>query len=107
MEADHIGFFLMADAGFNPEQALEVWAMMAGEESGASSALQFLSSHPASAERLEALRALLPEAKERYKRATSKPKRSKKRSSKNEQIAEPPAPASNQPSFEDDSFAVN
>jgi predicted Zn-dependent protease len=108
MEADHIGFFLMADAGFNPEEALEVWAMMAGDESRSEAALQFLSSHPASAERLEALRALLPEAKERHKRATTKSKRSKKGSNKSTAPKEdPPPPPVNQPLKDDDSFALN
>jgi predicted Zn-dependent protease len=107
MEADHIGYFLMADAGFNPEEALEVWAMMAGDESRGDGALQFLSSHPASAERLEALRALLPEAKERHKRATTKSKRSKKSVNNNPAPKDPPPSASKQPAQEDDSFAVN
>jgi predicted Zn-dependent protease len=81
--------------------------MMAGDESRSDGALQFLSSHPASAERLEALRALLPEAKERHKRATTKSKRSKKSVNNNSAPKDPPPSASKQPAQEDDSFAVN
>lgn len=68
-EADHIGFFLMADAGFDPNDALSLWSRMANDSSTAGAGLQFLSSHPASEERLETLRAMLPEAEERYRRA--------------------------------------
>jgi predicted Zn-dependent protease len=61
-EADHIGFFLMADAGYDPRAALKFWRRMSENSIGGSGALSFLSSHPDSEERIEALRALLPEA---------------------------------------------
>jgi predicted Zn-dependent protease len=61
-EADHIGFFLMADAGYDPRAALRFWRKMSNNSIGGSGALSFLSSHPDSEERLEALQALLPEA---------------------------------------------
>ena len=74
IEADQIGFFLMADAGFDPNDALRLWSKMASMDGGYGGGLQFLSSHPASDERLEQLRALLPQALERY-RQTQKPAR--------------------------------
>jgi predicted Zn-dependent protease len=64
LEADQIGFFLMADAGYDPNEALTIWSTLASSDGGSS--LQFLSSHPANDERLEALRALLPRAVRRY-----------------------------------------
>lgn len=71
LEADQIGFFLMADAGYDPNEALAIWSTLSADNGG--SALQFLSSHPANEERLEALRALLPRAVRRYEDAIRKP----------------------------------
>jgi Zn-dependent protease with chaperone function len=70
LEADQIGFFLMADAGYDPNEALAIWSTLSADNGG--SALQFLSSHPANEERLEALRALLPRAVRRYEDAIRK-----------------------------------
>jgi predicted Zn-dependent protease len=68
LEADQIGFFLMADAGYDPNEALAIWSTLAADNGG--STLQFLSSHPANDERLEALRELLPRAVQRYEDVT-------------------------------------
>jgi predicted Zn-dependent protease len=78
MEADHIGFFLMADAGFDPRQALSFWTKMSYSPETAGMPLTFLSSHPNSADRLQALQTLLPEATARYERTRSRPKRNTK-----------------------------
>ncbi len=65
LEADRIGLFLMADAGFNPEKAPNVWMRKARKNS--SSALDsLLGTHPPSAERAAALLQLLPLAKPRF-----------------------------------------
>jgi predicted Zn-dependent protease len=89
-EADQIGLFLMADASYDPRNALSLWSVM-NERGGDLGPLTFLSSHPASSERLTELEALLPQAMERYHVATSfKPRAKGKR------------PAQ----FEPDSFAV-
>lgn len=66
-EADHIGFFLMADAGFDPHEALHFWTRMSQSGQAGYPALSFLSSHPNTEDRLVALRALLPQALSRYK----------------------------------------
>jgi hypothetical protein len=71
LEADHIGFFLMSDAGYNPEEALAFWQRLSSADGGGGGGLQFLSSHPASEERLAELGRLLPEARERYQRGRS------------------------------------
>ena len=65
LEADHIGLFLMADAGFDPREAIALWTTLA-QSTGDSGYLSFLSSHPSSQERLEQLEGLLPAAIERY-----------------------------------------
>jgi len=92
IEADQIGFFLMADAGFDPRDALDFWSRMSATANAGSEVLSFLSSHPDSEDRLQALQALLPEALERQRRALAP--RSKRRKAK-----APAAP-------EDDSFAI-
>jgi predicted Zn-dependent protease len=113
-EADHIGFFLMADAGFDPHDALSLWSKMADSPGSAGEPLQFLSSHPTSSDRLDALHALLPEALARYRNATAPPTswRPKRTSGGVNQAPrsdiaktpQPPAPTSNNSS--DDSFAI-
>ncbi len=65
-EADHIGFFMMADAGYDPREALRFWSKMARVENIDAPGLQFFSSHPATQERLEELETLLPEAEARF-----------------------------------------
>jgi predicted Zn-dependent protease len=76
LEADQIGLFLMAQAGYDPEDAVEFWTRVAMDPDFSGFALQFLSSHPSSEDRVELLRALLPEARQRYldvKNAAQKP----------------------------------
>lgn len=79
-EADHIGFFLIADAGFDPRDALAFWSTMSRTASSSPAGLSFLSSHPDSGDRLEALQILLPEALARYHQAISPHTHAKKRS---------------------------
>jgi predicted Zn-dependent protease len=66
LEADQIGFFLMADAGFDPRDAITLWSRMSQNPATSGSSLQFFSSHPASSDRLEELNQLLPQAMQRY-----------------------------------------
>lgn len=73
LEADQIGLFLMADARFNPDEAITLWSKMDQLGSGDLGPMSFLSSHPPNDERLEQLRALLPSAEERYRTAISLP----------------------------------
>lgn len=67
LEADHIGLFLMADAGYRPDAAVKFWERIQQNPSFASG-LEFFSTHPPPANRLESLRALLPQAMARYDR---------------------------------------
>ena len=66
LEADQIGLFMMADAGYNPSQALEFWERVKNDPGFASSPLEFMSSHPSSENRLANLRTLEDAARERY-----------------------------------------
>ncbi|KAE8392410.1 peptidase family M48-domain-containing protein [Aspergillus alliaceus] len=53
-EADEIGLMMMSRACFNPEAAVRLWARMQEAEQGAPP--QFLSTHPSSYNRMEAIR---------------------------------------------------
>lgn len=59
-EADIIGLELMAKAGFNPEQSVNLWQNMAAQGSGGTP--QFLSSHPVPETRIKTLQSKIPEA---------------------------------------------
>jgi metalloendopeptidase OMA1, mitochondrial len=68
LEADHVGLFLMADAGFDPRGAAGFWSRAANSSSrGLGLPLEFLSTHPDSAERLKKIEDLLPLAMTRYR----------------------------------------
>src|SRR5262249_41279318 len=58
-EADHIGLFYMAKAGYDPIEAVNFWANMGA---GASGGFTFLSTHPSPESRLAELNDWLPEA---------------------------------------------
>ena len=60
-EADELGLFLAADAGYDPREAVLLWQRM-GERGG--EPLEFLSSHPNSETRVRRLEALMPLARE-------------------------------------------
>ena len=91
-EADHIGFFLMADAGFDPSAALSLWSKMA--QNSSSGTLSFLSSHPTSESRLEDLKKLLPEAEFRYQQTAQRGLTKKQDTTKGRDL--PPSNSSSQ-----------
>lgn len=66
LEADIIGMHLMAEAGFNPEEALHFWERIQNVPYFSSGSLSFLSSHPSSEVRLANIRENLPQAMSRY-----------------------------------------
>ncbi|MFD2552314.1 M48 family metallopeptidase [Bizionia sediminis] len=61
-EADKIGLILMAIAGYNPEEAPNLWKRM-DAISGGQAPPEFLSTHPANASRISTLTSLIPKAK--------------------------------------------
>jgi len=60
-EADEIGLYLMAMAGYNPSEAAPFWARMT--KAGGSRPPAFLSTHPDPSKRSEKLKTLVPKAK--------------------------------------------
>jgi len=68
-EADHIGVMLMAQAGYDPQEAPRFWQRFGQLNAGAQQP-EFLSTHPADARRAADLLALLGEAKNYYSAST-------------------------------------
>lgn len=66
-EADQIGLILMAVAGYNPDEAAELWKRMAAN-SGGQAPPEFLSTHPSNESRISNLTKLAPAAKEEAKK---------------------------------------
>lgn len=72
-EADLLGLDLMASAGFNPEQSLQLWRNMA-KASGAKPP-EFLSTHPSGSTRLRTLGDRMQRAKRLYSEARANGRR--------------------------------
>jgi predicted Zn-dependent protease len=66
-ESDKIGLELAARAGYNPAAAISLWQKM--EAQGGASQPEFLSTHPASANRIAELRELTPKVMPLYNAA--------------------------------------
>ena len=61
-EADAIGMKLMAQAGYNPQEAINVWKKMNAKDSSGNTALgNIMSTHPSNDNRIKAMEKLLPE----------------------------------------------
>lgn len=66
-EADEIGLMLMAESGYNPEAAPQVWVKMSKVTGSSGGLLEALTStHPTNADRQANLQRLVPKAKEIY-----------------------------------------
>ncbi len=67
-EADHIGIIYMAQAGYDPREAVAFWERFAAynKQQGGGSTLSFLRTHPVDEVRIQQLQALLPEAEAEY-----------------------------------------
>ncbi len=70
-EADIIGLFYMADAGYDPRAAPAIWRRV-NERERDPGLLRYLSSHPTHRDRYRELERHLPEALERYERARNR-----------------------------------
>lgn len=66
-EADRIGLQLMAIAGYNPDEAAELWKRMKAN-SGGQAPPEFMSTHPSNDTRINNLTAWAPEAKAEAKK---------------------------------------
>lgn len=67
-EADRVGLMYMAKAGYDPRAAVRIWERAASGRSGGRSPLDMVSTHPNDANRMQALRELLPAAMAEYKK---------------------------------------
>jgi len=67
LEADKLGALYMAKAGYDPQEAVNLWVRFSKykAEKGAS-APKFMSTHPSDEKRIEELREFMPEAKKHY-----------------------------------------
>jgi len=66
-EADQVGLSYMALAGYDPREAVVFWERMSKQ--GGEQPPEFLSTHPSHGTRIQRLKALLPQATEKYQRA--------------------------------------
>ncbi len=66
LEADHYGLIFAAIAGYDPQEAIPFWTRMS--QLGGEKPPVFLSDHPADQDRIDKLKALMPEAMGYYKK---------------------------------------
>ncbi len=65
-EADHLGLFIAAAAGYDPRAAIGLWRRMTQSNEAPP---EFLSTHPSEETRIQKLQALMPEALSFYKQS--------------------------------------
>lgn len=73
-EADQLGLLLMAKAGFDPRESIQLWKNMEKNSEG-SAPPEFLSTHPSHETRIRRLRDALPEALTRFEQAQQQGRR--------------------------------
>jgi predicted Zn-dependent protease len=67
-EADELGLYLAADAGYDPHAAIGLWERMAAASQG-NAPPEFLSTHPSESTRIERLKSHMPKAEWYYSEA--------------------------------------
>jgi predicted Zn-dependent protease len=66
LEADHYGLIFAAMAGYNPQEAINLWERMEKASSGQRPP-EFLSTHPSEGHRIEQLQKYMPDAMKYYR----------------------------------------
>lgn len=70
-ESDRIGLMYMAQAGYDPNEAVRLWERMAAHAKGQQPP-EFLSTHPSHSTRIRRLKEWMPEAMAEYQKAQAK-----------------------------------
>jgi predicted Zn-dependent protease len=68
-EADEVGLYYMARAGYDPHEAVAFWQRMEQSSGNGAQPPQFLSTHPSHGTRMADLQAHMPRAEEEYARS--------------------------------------
>jgi metalloendopeptidase OMA1, mitochondrial len=68
-EADKMGLFYMARAGYDPQEAIDFWQRMSEATASGGAQPELLSTHPSDAARIAQLKQLLPAAEEEFRRS--------------------------------------
>jgi predicted Zn-dependent protease len=68
-EADEVGLYYMARAGYDPHEAIQFWERME-QSSSSPQPPEFASTHPSHGTRIERLKEHMPRAEEEYAKAT-------------------------------------
>jgi predicted Zn-dependent protease len=68
-EADEVGLYYMARAGYDPHEALNFWQRMEQSSSAGGQPPEFLSTHPSHGTRIEGLQSHMQRAEEEYARS--------------------------------------
>jgi metalloendopeptidase OMA1, mitochondrial len=66
-EADHLGLIYMAEAGYDPHAARDLWLRMAEAAKGRAKPPEFLSTHPSEETRVRQIEGWIPEALQHYR----------------------------------------
>lgn len=74
-EADRMGMVYMARAGYDPQEAINLWKIMLEVNKGKERPPQWLSTHPITENRIKELEEFLPEALEIYNDSDKEPNR--------------------------------
>jgi predicted Zn-dependent protease len=69
-EADRLGLFFMAMAGYDPHEAVGFWQRMIEQSKGQPKPPEFLSTHPADSTRIQNIQGFIIEAMDFYKPST-------------------------------------
>ncbi|MGD9874412.1 MAG: M48 family metallopeptidase [Kiritimatiellia bacterium] len=69
-EADRVGLFYMAKAGYDPRAAPRIWRRVAEEDPDQKDKASIFATHPSAGDRCDALEAMMPYAMQEYARAT-------------------------------------
>jgi predicted Zn-dependent protease len=69
-EADRVGLFYLARAGYDPRAAPRIWKRVSDEQDGEHHKASIFATHPSAWDRYEALEKMLPYAMDEYARAT-------------------------------------